>query len=71
MKLVIPWSKLDEGLQEQRERVSRINRLATFNAEVARGLVHTDDWRGFMRREQEWFDNPFSSAHNTESSRDE
>jgi hypothetical protein len=34
----------------------RINRLARYNSEVAHGLVHTDEWRELMAREQEWFD---------------
>ena len=30
--------------------------LARYNAERARGLVHTDEWTERMRREQERFD---------------
>lgn len=33
-----------------------IEQLATFNAEVARGLVHTDVWRARMARLQARFD---------------
>ena len=31
----------------------RISRLATFNSERARGIVHTDDWLALMAEEQE------------------
>lgn len=30
--------------------------LATYNAEVSRGIVHTDAWKARMRREQDIFD---------------
>jgi hypothetical protein len=40
--------------REERER-RRIERLARYNAERERGLVHTEDWRDFMRAEQMWF----------------
>ena len=30
--------------------------LATFNSEVARGIVHTEDWRQRMEAEQARFD---------------
>ena len=30
--------------------------LATYNAEVARGIVHTDEWKARMREEQRRFD---------------
>lgn len=32
------------------------NQLATYNAEVARGIVHTPEWVEKMRLEQERFD---------------
>lgn len=34
----------------------RISRLATYNAEVYRGIVHTDEWHEMMGKEQAWFD---------------
>lgn len=43
-------------MRELRDEEFRINRLATYNAEVGRGLVHTEDWRWLMEREQTWFD---------------
>lgn len=39
-----------------RDEEHRINVLATFNSEVARGIVHTDEWREFMAIEQAWLD---------------
>lgn len=44
------------GVQREREETQRITRLATYNAEVARGVLHTAQWEYLMRREQEWFD---------------
>lgn len=35
---------------------SRIARLGYYNGEVARGLVHTEEWKQHMREEQDWFD---------------
>lgn len=32
--------------------------LATYNAEVARGIVHTPEWVEKMRHEQDRFDTP-------------
>lgn len=40
---------------EEVEHRSRIHRLATYNAEVQRGLVHTEAWAFHMAAEQEWF----------------
>ena len=34
----------------------RWNALATYNSEVARGLVHTPEWRKKMAEEQKLFD---------------
>lgn len=34
---------------------ARINRLADYNAECQRGIVHTEGWDIFMRQEREWF----------------
>lgn len=34
----------------------RIWRLAGYNAEKSRGIVHTNEWVELMKREQEWFD---------------
>lgn len=34
---------------------SRLNRLATFNSERHRGIVHTEAWCDLMADEQEWF----------------
>lgn len=36
--------------------MSRWDALAQYNAEVARGLVHTDEWKAKMAAEQEKFD---------------
>lgn len=33
----------------------RIERLADYNGEVSRGLVHTPEWRTLMAIEQDWF----------------
>lgn len=33
----------------------RIERLGQYNAERSRGIVHDDEWRDYMRAEQEWF----------------
>jgi hypothetical protein len=41
---------------EEMDRRWRIMRLATYNSERDRGLVHTDEWREFMAAEQAWFD---------------
>lgn len=34
----------------------RYAELATYNSEVARGIVHTDEWKQRMRLEQELYD---------------
>lgn len=34
---------------------TRIHLLATYNSEVAHGVVHTDEWVACMAAEQEWF----------------
>lgn len=34
---------------------SRINRLATFNSERGRGILHTEAWLDLMADEQEWW----------------
>jgi hypothetical protein len=36
---------------------ARVHKLAQYNAEVSRGIMHTDTWKEFMRIEQEWFNN--------------
>lgn len=36
-------------------REHRWNDLATYNGEVARGLVHTPEWKAKMAKEQELF----------------
>ncbi len=41
----------------------RMTRLATYNAEVGRGLVHTEEWIEFMRKEQEWWNNEGTHVH--------
>ena len=38
-----------------RSREERVNRLARYNSEAARGLLHSEEWREFMAREQAWF----------------
>jgi hypothetical protein len=40
----------------RREPDNRWWRLATYNAEVARGILHTEEWKERMRREQDIFD---------------
>lgn len=35
--------------------VQRIHVLADYNSEVARGLVHTEEWRAKMAEEQRWY----------------
>jgi hypothetical protein len=42
-------------MRELRDVEFRIHRLATYNSEVHRGLVHTEEWQQFMGREQAWF----------------
>jgi hypothetical protein len=37
----------------------RIQRLANYNSETGRGLVHTRDWTYFMVKEQMWYDNDY------------
>jgi hypothetical protein len=54
MELVLGRSrahKYEQDLQQQ-----RITRLATYNSEVHRGLVHTPEWKAYMAAEQVWFD---------------
>lgn len=38
------------------EQQARITKLATYNSERARGLVHTPEWRAQMVQLQAWFD---------------
>lgn len=38
------------------EQRVRVERLGTYNAEVDRGIVHCQEWRELMAREQKWFD---------------
>lgn len=42
----------DSGMSDD----ARLSRLATYNAEVYRGVVHTDEWHEMMGKEQAWFD---------------
>lgn len=39
---------------------SRIHRLARYNAERMRGIVHTEDWKKHMNKEQAWFNKAIS-----------
>jgi hypothetical protein len=39
------------------EEQKRIDLLATYNAEVARGIVHTYKWKREMEDLQAWFNN--------------
>lgn len=55
MRFAIPWSKIHDGVHEQQDRESRVNRLARFNSEAGRGILHTPEWTAFMAEEQEWF----------------
>lgn len=41
---------------EERDERWRVEQLGRYNAERARGLVHTLEWQAFMSREQRWFD---------------
>lgn len=39
-----------------RGRAYQFQALANYNAEVARGIVHTPEWEEYMRTEQQRFD---------------
>lgn len=43
-------------MEESPDRRMRISRLAIYNSEKARGIMHTTEWKELMRQEQEWFD---------------
>lgn len=52
---------------EEFDRNARIARLATYNAERARGILHTESWQDFMLGEQvEWNRSQFRDS-NTDS----
>jgi hypothetical protein len=36
--------------------ILRTRRLATYNSERMRGLLHSEEWKDYMREEQDWFD---------------
>lgn len=44
------WRKRDIYFDEH-----RWDKLATYNAEVSRGIVHTEEWKALMAKEQETF----------------
>lgn len=48
------WVTRDRG-SHNRNDDSRIARLAAFNSERGRGIVHTEAWCDLMADEQEWF----------------
>lgn len=54
MELVLGRGRAQKYEQDVRQQ--RISRLATYNSEVHRGLVHTPEWKAFMASEQVWFD---------------
>lgn len=43
-------------MSELRDEEFRLNRLGCYNAERARGLLHTKEWQERMAVEQAWFD---------------
>lgn len=47
---------LPAGLLEMEMKPYRWNRLATYNAERARGIVHTEEYQREMAEEQRLFD---------------
>lgn len=38
-----------------RDNADLITTLATYNSEVARGIVHTEEWKALMAEAQAWF----------------
>lgn len=44
------------GLPPHRRMSEGDHQLATYNSEVARGLVHTDEWKERMRLQQSLWD---------------
>ena len=66
LRLRVDWWRLRDGLHARFDRrplsafededLSKTRMLATYNAEVARGLVHTAEWRRSMEELQRWYE---------------
>ena len=41
------------------EQDDRVNALANYHSEKARGIVHTPEWDALMADEQRWFDEEY------------
>lgn len=50
------WEHRHDKFWEGWDYSHRWNQLATYNSEVARGIMHTQDWDKFMAEEQRLFD---------------
>lgn len=53
---------MGSSLKEDELSFTEINELGTFNAEEARGILHTSDWRARMAALQERFDRQMANA---------
>ena len=72
---VIPFKRIYEMVMRKNLRIPMdqyaIHRLGTYNGEVARGLVHTDDWHKKMAELQKRFDEQYAALADLEQGRRE
>lgn len=72
---MLPFKRLYEMAMRKNLKIPmsqfEIHQLGTYNGEVARGLVHTDEWHKKMKELQERFDEQWTALADLEQQRRE